>query len=97
MSPRLERTLFGLENSGYSQLPELGEMGIISTSIDENRIKKLSQLAEKINQSMWVDLFKVIIAIVIGAAIGMVVINSVLKTSMFGTKSLYNIQEEDKN
>jgi serine/threonine-protein kinase len=62
-----------LKNSSWDRAPR--EIRIGGGALDEQRLKRLSNLARAQVRSLWVDLLTIIIAVVIGIGIGVVILS----------------------
>ncbi len=63
--------------SSWSRSPST-EVKIGQSGIDQARVRALSELADRVNRSVWVEVVTYIIAIVAGVGIGFAVLKTLL-------------------
>jgi len=66
------------------------EVNIPTSSLDEQRIKRLSQFAENVNRSIWLDVATSIVAIIIGVGVGIAVLR-VIKPGWFDRHAVQEV------
>jgi len=92
---KMERMLSHRRTSDQEWSPENSRnVSVAEVGIDSNRMRKLSRLADNAVPSLWTDLIVLIVAAIIGIAVGLVVINvffpDVLRQTGFMSETVMN-------
>lgn len=69
---RMERVLNykDMVSEGWNSVTSTQEVRIGAGRIDDNRLKRLSQIVDKVNRSIWVDVVTLVVAVLIGVGVG---------------------------
>jgi hypothetical protein len=52
--------------SSLSQSPQISETG----RLDQNRLQRLTEIVDRVNRSIWIDVVTLVVAVLIGVGIG---------------------------
>ncbi|MBN8548662.1 MAG: serine/threonine protein kinase [Deltaproteobacteria bacterium] len=69
---RMERMLAykDMVSEGWNSVTSTQEVNISHGRIDDNRLKRLSQIVDKVNRSIWIDVVTLVVAVLIGVGVG---------------------------
>lgn len=69
---RMERMLAykDMVSEGWNSVTSTQEVRIAGGRIDDNRLKRLSQIVDKVNRSIWIDVVTLVVAVLIGVGVG---------------------------
>lgn len=69
---RMERVLAykDMVSEGWNSVSSTQEVRIAGGRIDDNRLKRLSQIVDKVNRSIWIDVVTLVVAVLIGVGVG---------------------------
>lgn len=68
MEPML--TYKDMVSEGWNSVSSTQEVRIGAGRIDDNRLKRLSQIVDKVNRSIWIDVVTLVVAVLIGVGVG---------------------------
>jgi serine/threonine protein kinase len=57
-------------SEGWNSVTSTHEVRIGGGRIDDNRLKRLSQIVDKVNRSIWIDVVTLVVAVLIGVGVG---------------------------
>ncbi len=57
-------------SEGWNSVTSTQEVKIGGGRIDDNRLKRLSQIVDKVNRSIWIDVVTLVVAVLIGVGVG---------------------------